>query len=155
MKAEKMEKYQYTACGLTNVYLVGVKKTKCSSCGEEEIAIPDVEGLHGVLANMVATKKARITHQEIRFLRTFLGFSSKDLAATISVAPETISRWENGGDAISLSMEKFLRLMIISKFGKVIEYSTLEEVSSERPTKTPTEVTLARSNKGWNPKKVA
>jgi putative zinc finger/helix-turn-helix YgiT family protein len=108
MKTGK-ESYKYDECGLDNVTLVGVTVSRCPECGTFEVAIPAMESLHRVIAWQVAGRPGRLTPPEFRFLRKYLGHSSKDLAAQLDVKPETVSRWENGKAEIGWSYELALR----------------------------------------------
>jgi DNA-binding transcriptional regulator YiaG len=56
-----------------------------------------MEQLHTTLAQAVATKKERLTPKEIRFLRTYLGYSSADFARKLGISLPTVSRWEREG----------------------------------------------------------
>jgi putative zinc finger/helix-turn-helix YgiT family protein len=125
-KAKKVDKYHYTECGLKNVYLNNIAEFECSNCGEVEIALPNVEALHQLIAKDVASQEARLKPQEIRFLRVHLGFSGADFARTISVEPETVSRWETGKTEMKLTLERFLRLLILSNAEPFRDYARLE-----------------------------
>lgn len=109
----KRENYRYTACGLTNVTLIGAEVRRCSKCGDQEVVIPRIEELHRVLAAAVVRQATRLTKDELRFLRKYLGYSGVDFAKVIGVAPETISRWENGKEKIGTSAEKLIRMLVV------------------------------------------
>ena len=87
-----IEPYRYGR-GL-NVILSSVEVRRCPDCGEDEVVIPQVEQLHEAIARAVARKPSSLQPEEIRFLRTFLGYSSVDFANLMGVKPETVSRWE-------------------------------------------------------------
>jgi YgiT-type zinc finger domain-containing protein len=74
------ENHRYLESGLPNVLLVKVEMRRCPQCGEEELVIPKIEQLHRVLARAVAMNPERLTHQEVRFLRKYLGWSGADFA---------------------------------------------------------------------------
>ena len=46
-----------TDCGLPEVYLKGIVTNRCTNkdCGEEEISIPNIEDLHQLLVEKIAT----------------------------------------------------------------------------------------------------
>jgi len=114
--------HKYVECGLKNITLKNVERFVCPNCGEEELAIPNLEQLHELIANTIAAQGERILPEEIRFLRSHLGFSGVDFAKAIGVTPESVSRWENGHDEMKLSHEKFLRMMTLYEFGPVRDY---------------------------------
>lgn len=111
--ATKRENYRYAACGLSNVTLVGVEVRRCAKCGDHEVVIPRIEDLHRVLAAAVIRQTARLTKDEIRFLRKYLGYSGVDFAKVVGVSPETVSRWENGKEKMGSSAEKLVRMLVV------------------------------------------
>ena len=94
------------------VVLDAAQKYICEECGEEGgISIPDEAGLE--VAVMVARIgiMVKLTGEEVRFLRKGLGLTAKQLAESLQVAEETVSRWENDKLVMSPQTEKVLRLM--------------------------------------------
>jgi hypothetical protein len=49
--------FHYTDCGLPEVYLKGIVTHRCTNkdCGEEEISIPNIEDLHQLLVEKIAS----------------------------------------------------------------------------------------------------
>lgn len=144
MCASKMNKVQessfhYTDCGLSKVYLKGIVVHKCTNkeCGEEEIIIPNMEELHQLLAEKVASQVNKLLPEEIRFLRTHLGFSGVDFAQAIGVSAETVSRWEKGSVNMKEASERFLRVLILSKVGPFKNYVDLKDFASKSSKTTP------------------
>ncbi|NOT32743.1 MAG: hypothetical protein HOP12_01095 [Candidatus Eisenbacteria bacterium] len=76
----RKENYRYDECGLKYVTLVGVEVSRCSKCANYEISIPQIEGLHRLIARILIDKATRFTGDEIRFLRKSLGWSGADFA---------------------------------------------------------------------------
>jgi putative transcriptional regulator len=109
------ENYLYRESGLPNVTLVGIEVSRCPHCGEHEAVIPKIEQLHRVIAAATARKVPRLTPEEVRFLRKYLGWSGGDFAEHMGVTPETVSRWENGSAIMSASAERLLRLAALSR----------------------------------------
>ena len=114
MKSKK-ENYHYAASGLPDVTLMGVEVRRCAECGESEVAIPNIEGLHKALALSVARQPGRLAPAEIKFLRKYLGLSSVDFAKHIGVTPETVSRWESGVVKMGSTAERLLRWFIATR----------------------------------------
>lgn len=138
MCGSKMNKVQessfhYPECGLSKVYLKGIVVNKCTNaeCGEEEITIPNLEELHQLLAEKVASQVNKLQPEEIRFLRTHLGFSGVAFAEAIGVSPETVSRWEKGSVNMKEASERFLRVLILSKVGPFRNYEDLKDFASK------------------------
>lgn len=111
MKTRK-ESYRYDECGLKYVTLVGVQVSRCPKCDNYEISIPQVEGLHRLIARVLIEKVTRITGDEIRFLRKSLGWSGANFAKHMGVTDETVSRWENDAAPIGPQADRLLRLMV-------------------------------------------
>jgi len=125
--------YNYTNCGLSKVYLKGIVAHACANkeCGEEEITIPNIEELHQLLAEKIASQVNKILPEEIRFLRTHLGFSGAHFAKVIGVSPETVSRWEKGTVNMKEASERFLRVLILSQVGAFRNYEDLKDFASK------------------------
>ncbi len=121
----KPETFQYN-CGIP-VLLVGVQVSRCPNCGNFEVAIPNMEGLHEKIADVVILRPSRLTGAEVRFLRTFLGWSGRDFARKLGVRPETVSKWENGKRPMSRSNESLLRLWAATGL-KTVDYAQPNEV---------------------------
>jgi putative zinc finger/helix-turn-helix YgiT family protein len=115
----KRENMPYTA--LPGAVLVGVPVSRCSSCGEYEVAIPAIDELNGALARAVIRKTARLGAAEIRFLRSYLGYSGADFAKVIGSDPATVSKWEHDKLPIGHHADLLLRAMVVVD-KKVEEY---------------------------------
>lgn len=111
----------FDACGLP-VILHGVETRVCSSCGEREVVVPNIEGLHRFLAKHLIMKPRRLSGREIRFLRKYLGWSGVDFAENMGVTPETVSRWETDSQAIGVTADRLLRLLVVCR-EPVADYS--------------------------------
>ena len=120
----KDEPYHYAESGIDNVWLIGVLQYKCKKCNETYVEIPHINELHLLIGKNIVCKKAQLTGLEVKFLRKEIGIKSKEMAAALSIAPETYSRWENGKQAMAACHDKSLRMMYVmnasEKFGKVL-----------------------------------
>ena len=111
----KRQSYQYRESGLDNVTLLNIEVRRCGSCGEEEAVIPGIDELHRTIAHLLSRKPGRLLGREIRFLRSYLGHSSKDFAAIIGSAPESLSRWEHDKTQMPRSAEQLLRVLVFNQ----------------------------------------
>lgn len=111
---------------LPGVMLCGVEVHPCPSCGEEEIAIPNIEELNRLLAAWLARRPQHINGAEIRFLRKIMGWSGRSFALLIGVTPETVSRWENGKEPIGPAAERLLRVLVTQKIEPIRDYEAFE-----------------------------
>ena len=108
--------YRYKESGLDNVYLHEAELRVCEQCKEVELLLPRIDQLHGVIAKVIAEKSGALAGKEIRFLRTYLGFSQTDFAKAIGVhGKATVSRWENEGRPMGKMYDRFLRLMVFNE----------------------------------------
>ena len=100
----------------SGVALVEADVITCKKCGERYEGFPALENLSKVIATTIARREERLQPAEVRFLRTYLGYSSKDLAAFLGVTPETVSRWESKTSPMEMQLatEKLLRLMALN-----------------------------------------
>ena len=109
-----MTKYfQYTACGLDNVWLANGYKVKATRHGDA-VAVNDVDGLHKLIAKTLVEKKGRLTGKEFRFLRTQLGLSQEALAALLDFSENAVSLWERK-DTVPAACDQWLRMSVLAK----------------------------------------
>jgi YgiT-type zinc finger domain-containing protein len=101
--AGQRENYTYTECGLKNVVLLDVLVHRCVRCGAEQVEIPNMDGLHRTVALAVLCKGRTLSGEEIRFLRKVAGFTATNLAKSLAVTKNAVSRWENSGKIGSAS----------------------------------------------------
>ncbi|MBN2358061.1 MAG: hypothetical protein JXR83_01320 [Deltaproteobacteria bacterium] len=99
------------------IVLVGADAAQCPNCGEKYVGVPQVEELHRLVAQSVANKKARLTPREIRYLRTWLGYSGAEFAREVGVTKETVCRWErvDAPAPMGRAAELLLRLMVATR----------------------------------------
>jgi putative zinc finger/helix-turn-helix YgiT family protein len=117
--------------GLDNDVMVdNVRVDHCDGCGEEYIGFKRIEDLHKALAETVARKSTQLTPKEIRYLRTWLGYSSADFAREIGVERATVSRWEGGQQRMGTTAERMLRLMTL--VGERIGDYHLRDLANEK-----------------------
>ena len=146
----KVETVNYDACGLPGVTLAGVQVSRCPNCNEVEIHIPNIEGLHRALALAIARKTARLTPEEIRFLRKYLGLSSSDFAQHLGVAAETVSRWEQGRTAMGTTADRLLRLLALTR--EPVSHYPLELLRDvARTSPKAMRIEMKSDEGGWHP----
>ena len=96
LRVVKDKPYHYDESGL-DVVLCGVTQYVCDSCGESYASIPNMQKLHRFIGTLICEKrKALLRPEEIKFLRKDLHLKAKELAQTLGVTPQSVSRWENG-----------------------------------------------------------
>ncbi len=147
---EEKVPYRYASGGLPHVILLGVSVGRCPNCGAETLTVPRIAQLHRVLAAALATKATRLTANEARFLRKFLGYSTTDLAAIMGVAPETISRWEStkSNQPIGAQSERLLRLMAVRD--RPVEEYPSERLAEIRDADADPTLRFETDESGWH-----
>lgn len=123
-----MADYRYTECGLDNVFIRDMKVI-VDDAGEEVYGIPNVTGLHKVIAHCIITHKHGITPQELRFLRTELGLTQAEMAQLVKKDHQTIGRWERGEIAIDQNAEVVIRMIAAEKLAIDVRL-TIEEMAN-------------------------
>lgn len=127
---------------LPGVLLCGVEVLRCPKCGETEVVIPKPNQLGDLLARHITGKRNRLIGPEIRFLRAHLDLSGVELARRMGVAPETVSRWENGKDAMGPVADRLLRLLVAGDTPS----EALAEIGDESK---PLSLAVRASGAGW------
>jgi putative zinc finger/helix-turn-helix YgiT family protein len=133
--------YRYRESGLDFVYLSGVLQYRCPKCGETSVEIPRVNDLHLLIGKALVCKKGLLAGDEVKFLRKEIGMKGKEIAAALSIEPETYSRWENGKRGVAPCHDKSLRMMYVmsasEKFGKVLSRDSISILSTIAIDKAP------------------
>jgi putative zinc finger/helix-turn-helix YgiT family protein len=115
--------------GLPGVVLVGVPVTRCPSCGEHEVAIPNIDELHRVLALHVVEQSGRLTGAEIKFLRKVLDYSGAKFAQLVGASPVTVSRWEHDAQPIGHHADAFVRALVLLRLGAGLSREQIEKLA--------------------------
>ena len=105
--------YRFTESGLDNVVLKDVEFAKCEECGEEAVRIPRLNDLMRALALGVIAKPYELTGEDVRFLRKYLELSAAEFANILSVDKSTLSRWENGDQALGPQSDRLIRTVVL------------------------------------------
>jgi DNA-binding transcriptional regulator YiaG len=135
---------------LSNVILENVYRVSCEGCDDlDGVEIPALDKLHRLIVHDLVHAKQRLSGSEIRFLRTFLGWSGKTFAKKLGVEPETVSRWEHGVSEMMLAYERLLRLYAAS--GQHDCNYSVEDSEEVEPIRTAARdpVRLRPANSGW------
>jgi putative zinc finger/helix-turn-helix YgiT family protein len=121
-----------------DVALVEGSVHRCASCGASYHEFSRVEELSREVAQAIARQEERLLPTQIRFLRKYLGYSGKDFAEFLAVAPETVSRWESTQRSMQmqLSTEKLIRLMALTET-PISEYGLDKAGSQSRDVQKP------------------
>lgn len=103
--------YHYTECGLDNVYLVNGYKLHQTTHGEG-LSIEDVDGLHNLIGKWLIELPKPLNGAELRFLRTEMDMSQRNLAAVLATKEQTLRLWEkHRSKAIPGPADRLLRVI--------------------------------------------
>lgn len=141
--------HDYRECGLP-VRLVGVTLARCPGCGNDDVEIPRIEELHRLIARTIIHKPHGLSGGEARFLRKWLGHSSRDFAEIMGVQPETVSRWESGAKPMGATADRLLRVLVANDEPRE-EYPAEELRKVDRSTTEPLAHSLRMGDEGWRP----
>lgn len=150
MVTEVVNRYHYTESGLPNVYIDGVEVRRCPNDGEEVVGFRNLLGLHRAIAGALIAKPKRLTGDEIRFLRKYIGWSGEDFAKHIDATVGTVSRWETGAKLMSRMAESLLRLMVATT-APVPNYDLdqLARLEGDATTAKAARVDVRSTGKDW------
>ena len=87
---------------------------RCSACGEETFAGPDLQALELRIAGELA-RHGEVAAEAFSFMRRVLGVRAMDLAEYLDVTPETVSRWEHGKQPIDRGAAALLSAMVVDR----------------------------------------
>ena len=106
-----IQEFRDDAMGIPAILVNSVRRIEHG--GESGVVVPDIPGLEAAMAVARVILPHKLNGREIRFLRRSLGLKAVTLASFLDVTPETLSRWENGPEAISTNAERVLRLRVL------------------------------------------
>lgn len=109
-------RYQYTECGLDDVFLVNGFDIVGGVRGKQ-VVIGNIDGLHRAIANHLVSEKKELNGKEIRFLRHEMLMSQSTLARLLDVSEQAVHRWENGKSQVSKPASALIRLLYMEQEG--------------------------------------
>lgn len=115
-----MGDYHYTECGLDNVWLAnGFEQQDFGEYGVA-VAVHDEKGLWTVLGRSIALQDSRMVGQELRFLRTVLGWTQSDLGARLGYKDgQIVAKWEKAKhEVVPMNADTFVRAAFRESIGE-------------------------------------
>jgi putative transcriptional regulator len=100
--------YQYTECGLDNVYLVNGFEPVETPRGKG-VHIENMQGLHRAIGRFLLEERKHLSGKELRFLRHELNMTQEDLCLLVGVDVQTIARWEKGHCEVAPPADRLIR----------------------------------------------
>ena len=143
----KAETLRSSDCGLPDVTLLGVEVRRCAACGDHELVLPKIEQLHRAIALAVIGKRARLTGDEVRSLRKYLGWSGVAFAKHMGVTAESVSRWENAREPLGSTADRLVRLMVVTQ--APVSADSLDDLVDVDAPAAPLHLELEPERGGW------
>lgn len=107
--------YQYTECGLDNIYLKNGYSIEGTEWGEAVI-VESVEDLHRAIGKDIVDSSDSLTGQELRFLRVELNMSQKSLGALAGYKDgQMVAKWEKGEREMPRAVDVVVRTLYVEK----------------------------------------
>lgn len=144
-----MTSHHYTECGLQNVFIDGLEIV-IDDDGDEVVTIPAVNELHHIIALGIVSHKHGISGEELRFLRTEMGYTQAELAELVHHDKQSIGRWERGEFDIDSSAEAIIRRLAIEKLEIDLDsgMDVLSRASIPTVQTQPIQIKMANDNCG-------
>jgi putative zinc finger/helix-turn-helix YgiT family protein len=111
--------YRYDESGLSNVILQGIEVADCPNCKNSDVIIPRMAKIHRVIALALANSPARLTGEQLRFLRKHLGLTGDQFGRYLHTDRTKISKWERGEDRIGPANDRLVRLLAAALDGEL------------------------------------
>ncbi len=112
--APERRNYRYLESGLSTVILKGIEIANCPNCGNQDITIPRIGKVHRAIAEALASSPYRLTGEQVRFLRKYLGCHTEDFASYLHADAATISKWESGEETPGPEADRLIRLLAVA-----------------------------------------
>lgn len=121
------ETYRYTESGLDNVEILNMPVVS-DDAGGKVYEVPNVNGLHKLIAHCIVTSKGSMSGKELRFIRTEMGLTQAELAELVKKDHQTVGRWERGDTSVDQNAEFLIRMLAADKLGLDLKMS-VEDVA--------------------------
>lgn len=140
-----MSSHHYTECGLQNVVIEGLEFIVDDE-GDEIITIPAINELHHMIAKGIVSHEHGISGDELRFLRTEMGYTQSELAELVHHEKQSIGRWEREEFDIDGTAEAIIRRLAIEKLSLDLDPGMDELSRRSVPSAQTQPITIKKSN---------
>lgn len=141
--------YHYKESGLDNIYLENGFTHHKTAYGEG-ISIEDTAGLHRAIGEWVIETPKPISGAELRFLRTEMELTQRDLAALLGATEQTLRLWEKTrSKAMPGSADRLLRALYSEYAGGDGSLRKLVERLAELDQVEGAKACLRETRQGW------
>ena len=110
----KIQNLKYEVSGLDNVVIFGVKVYHCDNCGERYLQYGNLDEIDAAIADALLKKEQPLTGKEIRFLRTWKGYSGQQFSKLLNSSAAHLYRVEAEDSSANDKFDRLVRLAIMS-----------------------------------------
>jgi putative transcriptional regulator len=144
----------YTESGLRGVWLQNGYRTIQTPYGEAT-AVENVEGLHRAIARTLATRPARLTGTEFRFLRKELDLTQVALADLFGNDAQTVALWERGRKRVPVWADSLVRKLVLEAQDGNMKLLDVMRRVAEKHDAGDTKLVFREGRRGWVAAKAA
>jgi DNA-binding transcriptional regulator YiaG len=117
---DAMDGYHYTECGLDNVWLANGFERRDFGAYGSAVSVHNEKGLWTTLGRTIADQDRRMVGQELRFLRTVLGWTQAQLGTRLGYKDgQIVAKWEKAShERVPMMADTFVRAAFRESIGE-------------------------------------
>ncbi|UPT97269.1 helix-turn-helix domain-containing protein [Bradyrhizobium barranii subsp. apii] len=143
--------YHYTESGLDNIYLIDGYTVHKTSYGEG-VSIQNTAGLHKAIGKWLVARPIPLNGAELRFLRTEMELTQRDLAGIIGATEQTLRLWEKGrGKLIPGTADRLVRALYSEFVGGDVHIRKMLDRLAELDRLENGRGCFSKTNSTWKP----
>lgn len=140
--------YQYTMCGLDDVFLLSGYELVGTGYGSG-VVIHDQDALHRAIGRYLSCYKKTLSGKEVRFLRHEMDLTQAELGRLLRVTDQTVARWEKGEVVVPGPEELLVRAYYLSHLTGKTDLVKLAQQLEAIEGETREKHVFAPTAKGW------
>jgi DNA-binding transcriptional regulator YiaG len=141
----------YPQCGLDDVYLMNGYTIENTEDGPV-LSVRNLDSLHKVIGQYLATEKKVLNGKEIRYLRKHMDLTQAELGRLLRVSDQQVARWEKEQSAMPGPADGLLRSLYIEGIcEKGVKVRRLLEALEEFDAPVKERQVFAPTARGWKP----
>jgi putative transcriptional regulator len=143
--------HHYTESGLDNIYLVDGYTIHKTPYGEG-VSIQNTTALHKAIGKHLINRPIPFNGAELRFLRTEMELTQRDLAGIIGATEQTLRLWEkNRGKFVPGTADRLLRALYSEFIGGDVHIRKMLERLADLDRLENGDTCFKRNNSSWKP----
>jgi DNA-binding transcriptional regulator YiaG len=144
--------YHYTESGLDNVYLANGYTIHQTPYGEG-VSIQNTAGLHKAIGRWLIARPTPLNGAELRFLRTEMELTQRDLAGIIGATEQTLRLWErNRAKHFPGTADRLLRALYSEFLGGDVHIRKMLEKLADLDRMENEPACFSKTNSSWKPR---